>query len=58
MLERRWQQVQFGEDIGRGVAGYWFGGAPPRDRQRAAARRAVEPQTGYLLPLEIPVPVR
>ncbi len=57
VLERRGQQVQLREDVGRGIAGQRLGGPPPGDRQSAATRGPVEAEPRYVIEVDVPVPV-
>jgi hypothetical protein len=57
MIERRRQQVQFREDVRRGVTGHRLGRAAARDGEAATTRRPVEPQTGHLVQVDVAVPV-
>jgi hypothetical protein len=57
VLERRGQQVQLREDVGRGVAGHGPGGPAPHERQAAATRGPVEAESRYVIEVNVPVPV-
>nr|WP_239404570.1 hypothetical protein [Frankia sp. Cj3] len=56
--ERRRQQVEFGDDVGRDVAGDGLRGPPPSDRQSAPAWCSHISQAGDLVEGAVAVPVR
>src|SRR5918996_4653492 len=57
LLQRGWQQVEFGKNVVAGISCDRFGRAAPSDRQRAAAPGPVESESRYLLLVDVPVPM-